>query len=82
MRVNLFAWIASLLAVVMLGTVAAFLLFVPVMTVSAVATVIWGWILMFVLGLQAGRRRIRITRHKVSPAPPYQAGAQRAALGE
>ena len=68
MRLNLFALIASLLAVLMLGTVAAFLLFVPVMTVSAVSTVVLGSLLMFVLGLQAGRRRIRITRHKVSPA--------------
>ncbi len=67
MKLNLITVICVLLAALLVGTVAAFLLLVPVMSVAAVSTVLLASILMFGLGLNVGRRRIRIVREKPSP---------------
>ncbi len=56
-----------LLGVLVLGTLGAFLLYVPILPFAAVITVLVGLILMFILGVQTGGRRIRILRRK-SPA--------------
>ena len=46
----------------LIGSVAAFLLYVPVMTVAATAAILLALVLTFTLGVVAGGRRIRIAR--------------------
>jgi ABC-type transport system involved in Fe-S cluster assembly fused permease/ATPase subunit len=46
----------------LIGSVAAFLLYVPVMTVAATAAILLALVLTFTLGVVAGGRRIRISR--------------------
>ncbi len=64
MKFNLIMLLSIFLAALLTGAIAAFLLFVPVMSVAVVSSVVLVSVLMFGLGLQAGRRRLRITRHK------------------
>ncbi len=53
---------AALLALLLVGTTAAFLLLAPAMSVLTVFVILAGMLLMFALGLHAGGRRIRIRR--------------------
>jgi hypothetical protein len=64
MATNLITMIFSILAAVLLvGSVAAFLLEVPAETLAGVTVVLLSLLLMFTLGVYAGGRRIRIRRH-------------------
>jgi hypothetical protein len=54
--------IGVLLGFLFLGSLGAFLLYVPVLPFAAVAVVLLGLILMFTLGLQIGRGTLRISR--------------------
>lgn len=56
MKLNFAVALSILLAVLFVGTVGAFLLYVPALTVFAVASVLVGLGLMFALGLAAGRQ--------------------------
>lgn len=60
---------AILLAVLFIGTVGAFLFFVPALSVLSVSTVVLGLGLMFALGLMTGRRWRRLTpfAHRAAP---------------
>jgi hypothetical protein len=53
---------AFFLGVLILGSIASFLLYVPVLSWLSVTLVLTGMVLMFLLGVQTGARRIRITR--------------------
>jgi hypothetical protein len=55
------------LGIVFAGTIGAFLLYVPVLTIFSVSAVLLGFVVMFGLGMQAGGRRIRVKRTKMSP---------------
>jgi hypothetical protein len=55
MKLNFLVSLSILLAVLFIGTVGAFLLYVPALTVFAVTTVLLGLSLMFALGLLTGR---------------------------
>jgi len=55
-------YIAVFLGVLMLGSLGAFLLYVPVLPLAVVVILLLSLVLMFVLGVQTGRRRIRISR--------------------
>ena len=48
----------------MLGSLGAFLLYVPILPFAAVVTILLGLILMFILGVHTGGRRIRVLRRK------------------
>ena len=52
---------AFFLGVLILGSIGAFLLYVPAISWISVTIVLTGMVLMFLLGVQAGARRIRIT---------------------
>ena len=54
----------TLLGVLLIGTIAAFLLYVPSLTLMSVAAIVMGLLLTFGLGVQVGGRRIRIHRQK------------------
>jgi hypothetical protein len=62
-------YLASFLGVLMLGSLGAFLLYVPILPLAVVVTLLLSLALMFVLGVQAGRRRIRISRMKAAWRP-------------
>jgi hypothetical protein len=53
-----------LLALLLPVSIGAFLLYVPAISLVSVVAVIMALILMFVLGVQAGGRRIRLGRHR------------------
>jgi ABC-type transport system involved in Fe-S cluster assembly fused permease/ATPase subunit len=64
MATNLITMIFSILAAALLvGTVAAFLLQVPAVSLAGLTVVLLALLLMFTLGVYAGGRRIRIKRH-------------------
>jgi len=64
MATNLITAIFSILAAtLLLGTVAAFLLQVPAVTLASLTVILLALLLMFTLGVYAGGRRIRIRRH-------------------
>ncbi len=64
MATNFITVIFSVLAAVLLvGTVAAFLLEVPAVTLASLTVILLALLLMFTLGVFAGGRRIRIRRH-------------------
>jgi hypothetical protein len=64
MATNFITVILSILgAILLVGTVAAFLLQVPAVSVAGVSVVLLALLLMFTLGVYAGGRRIRIRRH-------------------
>jgi hypothetical protein len=52
----------TLLGLLLLGSVGAFLLLVPVLPLAAVITILVALVLMFTLGVQTGGRRIWIRR--------------------
>jgi ABC-type transport system involved in Fe-S cluster assembly fused permease/ATPase subunit len=64
MATNLITVIFSILgALLLVGTVAAFLLAVPAVSFAGVTVILLALLLMFTLGVYAGGRRIRIRRH-------------------
>jgi uncharacterized membrane protein YedE/YeeE len=65
-HVFLIAFVVAL-GIVFAGTIGAFLLYVPVLTIFSVSAVLFGFVVMFGLGMQAGGRRIRVKRTKMSP---------------
>ena len=67
MKQVLTLWAEILAAVLFLGSMGAFLLYVPVLALAVVMTTLVGLILMFVLGFQVGVRRIRISRGWKAP---------------
>ena len=59
----IFLWAMEILAAVLvLGSIAAFLVYVRALALAAVIATLVALILMFVLGFQAGRGAIRISR--------------------
>lgn len=62
MRRDLTFLVGILVGVLFLGSLGAFLLYVPILPLTVVVTTLLGLILMFVLGIQTGGRRIRISR--------------------
>ena len=56
---------AFFLGVLLLASIGSFLLYVPVLSWLSVTLVLVGMVLMFLLGVQAGARRIRITRRGI-----------------
>ncbi len=69
MRLDFVVSISVLLAAVFIGTVGAFLLYVPLLTVLSVATMMIGLGLMFALGLLTGARWRRLSpfTHRATP---------------
>jgi len=67
---DLTLWAMGILsAILFLGSIGAFLLYVPALAIAAVMTTLAGLILMFVLGFQAGRGAVRISRaRKTQPS--------------
>jgi hypothetical protein len=64
MATNLITKVFSILAsILLIGVVAAFLLEVPAESLASVTVVLLSLLLMFTLGVFAGGRRIRISRH-------------------
>lgn len=64
MATNFITVIFSILgAILLVGTVAAFLLEVPAVSFASVGIILLALLLMFTLGVYAGGRRIRIRRH-------------------
>ena len=63
MKRDLTLWATEIVAAVLfLGSMGAFLLYVPLLAKAVVVITLLGLILMFVLGFQAGRGAIRISR--------------------
>ena len=63
MKRDLTLWATGILAAVLfIGSIGAFLLYVPALALAAVMTTLVGLLLMFVLGFQSGRGAIRISR--------------------
>jgi len=56
---------AALLALLLAGSVSAFLLAVPAVSLISLILILLSLILMFALGLYAGGRRIRVRRRHV-----------------
>jgi hypothetical protein len=55
-------YLAIFLGVLILGSLGGFLLYVPVLPLALVVTLLLSLVLMFILGVHTGRRRIRISR--------------------
>jgi hypothetical protein len=53
-----------LLGILFLGSIGTFFLYVPILPVAAAVTIMLALILMFILGVQTGGRRIRVLRRK------------------
>lgn len=53
-----------LLGILILGSLGTFFLYVPILPVAAAVTIMLALILMFILGVQTGGRRIRVLRRK------------------
>lgn len=62
--------VGVLLGVLILGSLGAFFLYVPILPVAAAVTIMLALILMFILGVQTGGRRIRVLRRK-SPSAKW-----------
>jgi hypothetical protein len=52
----------SLLAILFLATASIFLTYVPAIHIVTVAFILLGFVMMFLLGIQMGSRRIRVSR--------------------
>jgi ABC-type transport system involved in Fe-S cluster assembly fused permease/ATPase subunit len=64
MATNFITVVFSILgALLLVGTVATFLLEVPAVSFAGVTVILLALLLMFTLGVYAGGRRIRIRRH-------------------
>jgi hypothetical protein len=61
---HLITTLGVLLGVLILGSFGAFFLYVPILPVAAAVTIMLALILMFILGVQTGGRRIRVLRTK------------------
>jgi len=68
MKLDLMICLGILLAVLFVGSVGAFLLYVPALTLITVITLLLGLGLMFALGMLTGRRS-----RKLSPFTPHSA---------
>jgi hypothetical protein len=69
MKFDFIVCLGILLAVLFLGTVGAFLLYVPALTVFTVVTLLLGLGLMFALGILTGRRarKVSLFTHRAVP---------------
>jgi len=69
MKPTLAASLSILLVILFLGTIGAFLIYVPALTVFTAASVLVGLGLMFALGLATGSRWRRSSRfaHRATP---------------
>jgi hypothetical protein len=56
---------AFFLGALILGSIGSFLLYVPAISWISVTLVLLGMVLMFLLGVQVGARRIRITKRGI-----------------
>jgi hypothetical protein len=65
------------LGALILGSIACFLLYVPAMSIAAVVVVLTGMILMFLLGVHTGARRIRISRDHIHIPVEWTVAAKR-----
>ena len=62
MKLDITVFLSLLLAILFIGTVGGFLLYVPALSIITVATMLLGLALMFALGLQTGRRWRKVSR--------------------
>ncbi len=69
MRRDLTFWLGILAAVLLLSSLGAFLLYVPILPLGIVVVTLLGLILMFLVGVEVGGRRIRISRMRKAPLP-------------
>jgi hypothetical protein len=69
MKLDFIVCLGILLAVLFVGIVGAFLLYVPVLNVFTAATFLLGLGLMFALGMLTGRRsrKMPLARHRPTP---------------
>jgi hypothetical protein len=69
MKLDFMVFVGALLAILFLGTVGAFLLYVPALTVLTVVTLLLGLGFMFALGIMTGRgwRRSSPFPHRAVP---------------
>ena len=72
MRFDLAISLSVLIAVLCIGTLGAFLLYVPALAVFTVVVMILGLGLMFALGLLTGTRWRRLTPFDQRSAPPVR----------
>lgn len=72
MKIDFAIVLSILLAVLFIGTIGAFLLYVPVLTVFTVVVMITGLGLMFALGLLIGARWRRFSVFAHSHATPIR----------
>jgi hypothetical protein len=61
MKLDLMICLSILLAILFVGIVGAFLLYVPALTVITVVTLLFGLGLMFALGMLTGRRSRKLS---------------------
>jgi len=66
MKPNLMTVMTISMGTLFAGAIAAFLLYVPVLTIATVSTIVLALIVMFGLGVQAGTRGIKLRLHKSS----------------
>ena len=66
LKLDLITFVTIAVGVLFAGSIAAFLLYVPLLTVMTVSGILLALGVMFGLGVQAGGRRIRIKRPKDS----------------
>ena len=69
MKLDFIVCLGILLAILFVGIVGAFLLYVPVLTVLTVVTLLLGLGLMFALGILTGRRSRKLSpfSHRAMP---------------
>jgi hypothetical protein len=69
MKLDFIICLGILLAILFVGIVGAFLLYVPALTVLTVATLVMGLGLMFALGILTGRRSRKLSpfSHRAMP---------------
>jgi hypothetical protein len=63
MKLEIPVFLGFLLAVLFIGVVGGFLLYVPPLSILTVATMLLGLGFMFALGLQTGRKWRKLSRH-------------------
>ena len=68
---------AFFLGALLLGSIGSFLLFVPAISWISVTVVLLGMVLMFLLGVQTGARRIRITKGVIHVPVSWMAAKRR-----
>jgi hypothetical protein len=72
MKLDLMVCLGVLLAVLFVGIMGAFLLYVPALTVLTVSILVLGLGLMFALGMLTGRRSRKLSpfTHRAAPIRP------------